>query len=279
MFGLDMLWISIDSGHRESRGIVLGEDGYKEKKELLNSFHTARFKYNRKARFGIAFVVMKSNIEELPYVTDLSMATRASEIKVTNIIPYTKEMQEEMLCDISLSSGAFRENKLKDKRSILNLPLMDFENVPPNVMAVLMKSGQNFKLGENRIVRKSEHCKFIEDDSLFVRWDGEVSPRIALLHNNKTYLHNVERKIRHCSYGNIKKDDLKSIWDSKEYKNFRNRVRNFEFSPCINCGLCELAENNEEDCLGNPFSVCGQRDLLNVHNGISDCFLDFTAVT
>lgn len=255
--GLDMLWLSIDTGHRESRGIVLGEDGYKEEKELLNAFHLARFKYNRKARFGIAFVVMKSNIKELPNIINLGIATRASEIKVSNIIPYTEEMQKEMLYDLSLTSGAFRENKLKHKRPILNLPVMDFKNVPSDVLAAMMGSVQNFNLGENRIARKSGYCSFIEDDSLFVRWDGEVSPCIALLHNNKTYLQNVERKIRHCSYGNIMNNDLKSIWDSEEYSKFRARVKNFEFSPCINCGLCDLGENNEEDCLGNPFPTCG----------------------
>lgn len=254
--GLDMLWLSIDSGHRESRGIVLGEDKYSEEIKILNAFHLARRLYNRKARFGITFVVMKSNIEELPNIIKLGAFMRASEIKVSNIIPYTEEMQEEMLYKKSLSCGDFREELLKYKRPALNLPLMDFENVPPDVLSALIRSGNNIKFGENRFIRKNEYCNFIQDESLFVRWDGEVSPCIALLHNNKTYLNNVEREIRHCSFGNIKKEKLKSIWNGEEYSKFRSRVKNFEFPPCITCS-CELMEKNEEDCFGNPFPTCG----------------------
>ncbi len=36
----------------------------------------------------------------------------------------------------------------------------------------------------------------------------------------------------------------------------RTCVRHFDFPPCTDCG-CELAETNEEDCLGNPHPTCG----------------------
>ena len=41
------------------------------------------------------------------------------------------------------------------------------------------------------------------------------------------------------------------------YVAFRRRVAQFDFPPCPDCGSCELVASNEEDCLGNPFPVCG----------------------
>ncbi len=38
---------------------------------------------------------------------------------------------------------------------------------------------------------------------------------------------------------------------------FRDLVQRFDFSPCSDCGGCNLAETNEEDCFGNGFPVCG----------------------
>lgn len=31
----------------------------------------------------------------------------------------------------------------------------------------------------------------------------------------------------------------------------------FDFSPCTDCGGCDLADSNQEDCIGNSFPVCG----------------------
>lgn len=38
---------------------------------------------------------------------------------------------------------------------------------------------------------------------------------------------------------------------------FRRRVQEFNFSPCILCGGCDLFESNQEDCIGSPVPTCG----------------------
>ena len=45
--------------------------------------------------------------------------------------------------------------------------------------------------------------------------------------------------------------------NSDEYKAFRERVRGFEFSPCIRCGGCDNRLENCEDCFGNGAPTCG----------------------
>jgi hypothetical protein len=42
-----------------------------------------------------------------------------------------------------------------------------------------------------------------------------------------------------------------------EHLSFRDRVQDFDFAECTICGSCDLAEKNEEDCIGNTFPTCG----------------------
>ena len=140
----------------------------------------------------------------------------------------------------------------------INMPIMDYwkESISPVINQVL-HNGKIVKLGDNYIIRKSQYCKFINDNAIYIRWDGEVSPCTSLLHNNITYIHNTKRKISHCSYGNVKEDSIIKIWNKEDYSTFRDNVRNFTFSNCVTCGICELAQENLVDCYGNKFPTCG----------------------
>ena len=80
---------------------------------------------------------------------------------------------------------------------------------------------------------------------------------MALLHTAKTYLYDMERTVKAASFGNIKNDTLQGIWNSEKYASFRERVKQFEFSPCTRCGGCSYLESNETDCFSNSFPVCG----------------------
>lgn len=50
---------------------------------------------------------------------------------------------------------------------------------------------------------------------------------------------------------------LDEIWNAPDYADFRRRVRNFEFSPCYRCSLCENWEQGLTDCYGNDAPTCG----------------------
>ena len=257
--GLDMLWFSIDSAHNDSYDLNVNDKdtGLSRAESNLLTFNYLKRTYNLNAELGIAFVAMKSNIEDLPQIIRLGEVMGAKEIKISNIIPYEKEMQQEMLYQKALTTMGFQDDFKKQKQMVINLPVMDFDRIDSEILPLLLKAGHSVKLGENTIVRKSGHCKFINDGSVFVRWDGEVCPCIALLHNSKAILHDTERQIRFCSYGNINRDSISAIWESEEYKEFRDKVKKFNFSPCTVCGGCSYIESNEEDCFGNLFPVCG----------------------
>lgn len=256
--GLDRLWVSLDRNHRESQEETAGETGgYDPLVKTLAAFRRLRFQIHPEAELSIVFVATKSNIAELPEILEIGSFLGASEIKVSNLIPYTREMQKEVLYTRTLSCGSMKEATGSSRKKLLSMPIMDFEQLPPEVLLTVLRDWPQLQLGKNRVVRDAGHCKFIEEESLYVRWDGEVSPCMAMLHTNRTYLQNVERIVRHHSFGNIKEENLEFIWKKKEYEGFRRRVLDFSFSPCTICGICQYAEENQEDCFGNQAPTCG----------------------
>lgn len=99
-------------------------------------------------------------------------------------------------------------------------------------------------------------CRFVQDRAVVVGWDGNVSPCYALSHNY-TYFAIDGRKKRVNRYilGNVNEHPLAETWMSEEYVRFRSEVREFHFPSCPDCDLretCDLRERNE-GCWGlNP---------------------------
>ncbi|MBR0598563.1 SPASM domain-containing protein [Sinanaerobacter chloroacetimidivorans] len=258
---IDTLWVSLDGASQESYEEIRSGSNYNEVIDSLKLFNQLKYRFGGKTKLGIAFVAMKSNVHQIPELIKLTNSLHASELKISNVIPFDKNMRDEVLYSNSLVCGNKSED-LFDVRStfqpIISLPIMDFEK--PQVKGILGEVFQNaslLRIGENSIVRKSGHCNFINDNCLFIRWDGEFSPCMALLHNNITYLSDTERRIEHCSFGNAKESKITDIWNNKDYFDFRSRVRKFDFSPCTICGHCNYVDDNSEDCYGNQFPTCG----------------------
>lgn len=68
--------------------------------------------------------------------------------------------------------------------------------------------------------------------------------------------------------GNVEREGIASLWRRDEFVRFRDLVQRFDFSPCSDCGGCNLSESNEEDCFGNSFPVRG--DCLRA-KGVIQC--------
>jgi hypothetical protein len=66
-----------------------------------------------------------------------------------------------------------------------------------------------------------------------------------------------EKHVQPYVFGTLERQTLDEIWQRDEYQTFRKRLRAFDFSPCVGCGGCDMAETNLEDCIGSPFPTCG----------------------
>lgn len=99
-------------------------------------------------------------------------------------------------------------------------------------------------------------CRFVQDKSLVVNWNGNVSPCYALSHSYDYYtVDGVLKHVGEHSFGNVNEQPLEEIWMNQEYNRFRSNVRAFHFPSCPDCDLretCDLRQNNEA-CWGlNP---------------------------
>jgi len=100
--GADAVVISIDGANRQTyaqirQGAQL--DDVLRGMRLLNSAKSDLG--SSKPRLGIEFVAMKRNIEELPGVLELGSRHGATFVIVSNLLPHTEEMKDEVLYDFN----------------------------------------------------------------------------------------------------------------------------------------------------------------------------------
>jgi MoaA/NifB/PqqE/SkfB family radical SAM enzyme len=253
--GLDMLWVSIDGATPESYlDVRLGN----ELPRVIENLS-----YLRKIRpgghhpwpmIGIAFVAMKSNIHEMPDVISLGRSLGAKRFMVTNVLPYSEEMQDEMLYKGTLRNITYLPSPWLPK---LSLPRMDLNENTRDAFLKALDSGCNVELAGYNLGGANDVCTFIESGAIAIDWRGDVSPCPPLSHNHISYLHGYKRKSRRHVVGNINEQKLKSIWMDPDYITYRERVHSYAFAPCTPCGGCELLEGNEEDCFGLTHPACG----------------------
>jgi MoaA/NifB/PqqE/SkfB family radical SAM enzyme len=193
---------------------------------------------------------MKRNIADLPAVVNIGQKYGAELFMVTNILPYTPEMVDDVLY----------YRAIKDTmQSRMSLPQIDVNEITRTpVYEALYNLSSSWSGFSTENVRN--RCPFIAKGAGAIRWDGDFSPCLPLLHSVTSYLNylrNDKRYSRHWAVGNIMEHSLAELWNAPEHAAFRERVQNFEFAPCTTCGSCELILGNEEDCFGNTFPTCG----------------------
>lgn len=114
----------------------------------------------------------------------------------------------------------------------------------------------NTIFGESDTLHKN-YCPFIQEEKCFVKWNGDVSPCMQLLHSSYTYLFEEKRKVAAYSFGNLQRNSLEEIWNSERYREFRKKVKNFEFPDCTLCDGCDDRLENKTDCMFNEMPTCG----------------------
>jgi MoaA/NifB/PqqE/SkfB family radical SAM enzyme len=260
--GLDMLWISLDGATPESyRDVRMGAA---LPVVLANIAEFRRTRWTRyqpelfdlliRPQIGIVFVAMKRNITDLPDVYSLANRLGARHLLVTNVLPYTPEMQEEILYSRALTDTAYTSSPLL---RCLDFPKMDVNPTTREAIYQALRGNHSLTIAGSSLGESNNRCPFIEKGALAIRWDGAVSPCLALLHDHKAYVHRHERSLKHHTVGSVLDQNIDQIWNRPEYLSFRSRLQEFDFSPCIHCGGCDYFDSNQEDCIGSPVPTCG----------------------
>ena len=203
---------------------------------------------------GISFVAMKRNIADLPRLPWLATYIGAWEIQVSNVVPHTPEMENEILYEKALRSSVYRGSRWVPDMS---LPRLDMDSYTMQPLEAVHNSTVSLSNLDVSMAERNDYCRFAQKGYAVIRWDGEVSPCLPMLHDHPVYIHQRRKEVSHYSLGNINQQSLPEIWESPEYADFRAKLRDFPFSPCTTCGGCERFPANYVDCSHNTFPTCG----------------------
>jgi MoaA/NifB/PqqE/SkfB family radical SAM enzyme len=253
--GLDSLVVSVDGTSPETMADIRSGADLKTVIKNIQNFRNLRDKNQKNCEIGIEYVIMKSNVDELKDLRKLAFKLGASFIFLTNLLPYTEDMSDEILYSFSISRS--QPEIRTEHRPEIYLPPTDLrEDIIRDLAAV---GGKSSSISTTQVPFNPHrgYCKFVEDGSIAVNWQGEISPCIALMHSYDLYIRERKKHINKYSLGKISEKPLREIWNSEEFKNFRKKVKDFPFSDCTQCSGCEMSKENEEDCHGNDFPVCG----------------------
>ena len=218
-----------------------------------------RLKLRRGSKFsnpqvGIAFVAMRRNVQDLPELPRLATRIGAWEIKVSNVVPHTPEMEQEVLYTRALRTCAYRESP---HVTSMSLPKMDIDARTAPPLQRVFNATASISLLDASLSERNDYCEFAQKGYAVVRWDGTVTPCLSLLHDHPEYIHGRRKDVTHHALGNITQQPIGDIWESETYRAFRVRMREFPFSPCSTCGGCERFAKNQVDCIENTFPTCG----------------------
>jgi MoaA/NifB/PqqE/SkfB family radical SAM enzyme len=253
--GLDSLVVSVDGTSPETMADIRSGADLQTVIENVQNFRKLRDKKQKDCEIGIEYVIMKSNVDELKDLRKLAFKMGASFIFLTNLLPYTDDMSDEILYSFSISRS--QPEVRTEHRPEIYLPPTDLrEDIIRDLAAV---GGKSSSLSTTQVPFNPHrgYCKFVEEGSIAVNWQGEISPCIALMHSYDLFVRDRQKHINKYSLGNIKEETLTEIWNKEEFRDFRKQVKEFPFSDCTQCSGCEMSKENKEDCHGNEFPVCG----------------------
>ena len=253
--GLDVLWISIDGVTPESYADVRLGATLPNVLDNLDALLRRRNLANKtKPQVGIAYVAMKRNLHELPDLITMGTEKGIELFSISNVLAYTPELKEEVMYERTLIEGAYPSTS---NGYAISFPRMDVSNQALEAYRKALQNNYNFRLSGNEVDRAINKCPFLLKGSTSIRWDGEISPCLPLLHTHESYLGKRIRRSLAFSFGNLLNSSLLELWNNSEYVALRQRLQVFDFSPCAYCNSCQMVEENQEDCFGNSAPACG----------------------
>ncbi|HEY8911218.1 MAG TPA: radical SAM protein [Desulfosporosinus sp.] len=204
---------------------------------LESTRQIAERRVNGKPEIIWEFLAMKSTVPYLVETVRQAAQLGVNRIFVSHILPMREESLVETLYDpmVPETERTFRE-----------------------ALLLGMRKGVDVVLPQNKL-KTDRYCKFVENQSAVVRWDGEVSPCYRFLHSYPEYVFGRHKQITAHSFGSLREKSLFEVWTSPEFMRYRHNVLHGEYASCPDCQWvdgCDMVLHTDMDCLGNAPS-CG----------------------
>ena len=262
--GVSRIWISIDELYENYGKIQIGSD-FSLVLSNLESFNELR--RGTDVRLGMTAVVMRDNIASLRRIRTFAERFGADDLNLSHIIPNRADDIEQALwpmCDVAAIKAVTDKIgytwRFEGFDMGTQIPMFKFSTRYKDLLfpdEESLQEAELFSWKEKPVTRRTNWCRFIEEGHCFIRWDGDVSPCMGLLHSADTYLGDHKRRVWHHSFGNVYGQSLSEIWNCEDYRSFRQRVHEFKYAPCLFCGGCEQLKDNQSDCVGSLAPTCG----------------------
>ena len=246
----DTLWVSVD-GTADCGHAGAGSDG--ELNGILSKVRRLQLKKLERKRklpqVGLAFVAMRANVAEFPELLRWGLRHHVRKYSVSNLLPHTSELKEKILFRRSLYNLNFGAE--------VELPRLDYDEDTLGLLQAVLREDALPLIEEKASQRRRDSCPFVQKGSTSIRWDGQVSPCLPLLHTHESYLADRKRRVESHCIGSLAEHSLQAIWQDPAYTALRSRLLDFDFSPCSWCNSCDFPDANREDCFGSPAPACG----------------------
>jgi MoaA/NifB/PqqE/SkfB family radical SAM enzyme len=198
--GLDDLSISIDAALPETYK-KLRRHSFEKIVQNIQELNQLKEKHNsRLPMLSTNFVAIKDNIHELLAFIDLAKELKIGSVRLTNVEPYTREVQDAIL---------YGDNYTDEVKQII-----EKANEKCKSLGIIF-SYPEFKKDENA------RCEFMQP---IVDWQGNVIPCSQFSYTRDTLYYGKKAYHLLIVMGNINEKSFKEIWDGRAYRKFRKDV-------------------------------------------------------
>jgi radical SAM protein with 4Fe4S-binding SPASM domain len=213
--GLNQIWFSIDGASEETYESIRRGAKFEEVIEnIKNLISQKELKQAVLPKAGMITVASTKNVSELFSILELTGELHLDSLIINGLEPYDEEMANSVLWGKSAKQEYIQvfgklERLAREKGIELRLPSLQLESYTSCTL-----SG----------------CTI---DS-----NGNVYP-CSCLSYERPYFYFGEKNVHsRISFGSLKENDLSKIWNSREYRSFRNRLTKGRFPKC--CHKCLL---------------------------------------
>jgi MoaA/NifB/PqqE/SkfB family radical SAM enzyme len=252
--GVSQVTVSLDGGDEVAYAAVRGQ-ARAPAVAAVAALVEARRRARQGLAIGLAFVATRRNIGSLPGLLALAHDRQLDFVSVSNVVPHTPEMAAEMLWGGAAWAASFPDASWRPR---LDLARMTLDEQSRPALAALLDHGPTWPPPGAADGPQRNHCRFAHAGMLAVAWDGRVAPCLSLLHTHPEYVNGHWKTVHSHAVGHVDERPLQDIWRDVTYRDFRERLRVFDFAPCFACGGCPETETNDTDCYGSPFPACSE---------------------
>lgn len=229
------LQVSIDGATRETYERIRVGSSWTRLRANLDRLNEHRLNHapGERTRLSLCFVLMKSNLHELPAFVELAAQLHAEEVRAQHVIPTTEAGKPESLIDDQQRyNDVLEAARLRAVELGVHLdaprPYPSPTEAAPRDAAPLASTPASSNEPPATARRRSIECR-LPTQHLFITYEGRVMP---CCHPHA----NVKMKA-----GDLLSEDFDAIWNNAQYRALRGSLHDGDLHPI--CRTCSIAQN------------------------------------